>query len=355
MKKIFFSVLAIAALAACTKSEVQYDAPQEIGFAPAVKNITKAAMTAGTLLELNPDQQLGIWAFWNYNGSELLGSHTVEYLDNATFGKKDATLANGTEVTAWGGVGYAYPWPNNGTLRFAGYTKFTSDGTVSYSGVAGDTITFTDYTQANGFDLCWFKTTDPFNNRTTGTAIEVTLSHALTWLTFKVKGEGAAVGWKVNSIVLNNIASVGTGVCCGEGTGVAKWTCAPTAYTTNMPLLSTELPLTDSFVNIEGTTPKNDFVVIPQAIKDRGQEGAKTSATLTIYYSFPVGDPEVAENWKTDNKVVNLDLTANFDGNENEWKSGVHYTYNLTFTANEILVAPKYDGWHPIDQPVTVD
>ena len=42
MKKIFISLLAVAALAACTKSEVAYEAPAEIGFAPFTGNITKA-------------------------------------------------------------------------------------------------------------------------------------------------------------------------------------------------------------------------------------------------------------------------------------------------------------------------
>ena len=161
MKKIFISFVAIAALAACSKSEVAYDQTPEIAFAPAVENPTKAAMAAGTLLTNNPDQQLGIWAYWNYDGSNLLGSHTISYLNDATFGKK------GTG-TAWGGVGYVYPWPNSGTLRFAGYTKFTSAGTASYSGVSGNKITFADYTQANGFDLCWFGTTEAYNYRSSG-------------------------------------------------------------------------------------------------------------------------------------------------------------------------------------------
>lgn len=355
MKKTFILVLAIAAIAACTKSEVQYEAPGEIGFAPAVKNVTKAAMASGTLLVNNPYQQLGIWAYWNYNGTAILSTHTVSYLNDATFGKKDATLANGSSVTAWGGVDYAYPWPTNGTLRFAGYTKFTTSGSVSYSGVADDNITFTNYTQANGFDLCWFKTTDAYNNRTTGNAIEVTLSHALAWLTFKIKGQGT-VGWKINSIVLNDIASVGTGVCHGAGADAAQWTCS--VYNTDMTLLSSQLTLTGDFVDIENGA--KNFVVIPQTLNAGNQtENARTQHTLTINYSFPVGDPKVDANWKSDSRTVKLDLTSNHGDAtgavQNRWKSGVHYTYNLTFKANEILVAPSYDKWATSDQGVTVE
>ena len=351
MKKIFFSIVALAALAACTKSEVAYEASQEIGFAPAVKNVTKAAMASGTLLTNNPDQQLGIWAYWNYNGTAILGSHTVSYLNDATFGKKDATLANGTEVEAWGGVGFAYPWPTNGTLRFAGYTKPASAESVTYSGVADDNITFKNYSQTNGYDLCWFKTTTEYNNRTTGDAIEVTLSHALAWLTFNIKGQGT-VGWKINSIVLNDIASVGTGVCHGDGADAAQWTCSE--YNTDMPLLSSPLTLTDVFVDIENGA--KNFVVIPQTLNPGNQaDNVRTQHTLTINYSFPVGDPKVDANWKSDTRTVKLDLTANYGGTENEWKSGVHYTYNLTFKANEILVAPKYGDWATASQDITVE
>ncbi|MBR5835001.1 MAG: fimbrillin family protein [Bacteroidales bacterium] len=357
MKKIFFSIVALAALAACTKSEVAYEAPQEIGFAPTVKNVTKAAMT-GDLSTANPDQQLGIWAYWNYDGSALLTSHTVSYLNDATFGKKDATLANGSLVTAWGGVGYAYPWPTNGTLKFAGYTKPAAAESVTYSGVEDNEIIFTNYTQTAGYDLCWFETTEAYNNRTSGEAIPVTLSHALSWLTFKIQGQGTE-GWKINSIVLNDIASKGTGVCSGNGADAATWTC--TTYETDMTLRSTELVLTDEFVDIENDA--KNFLVIPQTLNAGGQDDAsRTQHTLTINYSFPVGDPDVSTNWKTDNITVKLDLASNYgdagtdeDPVENRWKSGVHYTYNLTFKTTEILVAPSYDGWEDVDQSVTVE
>ena len=42
MKKVLLSLVAVAAVAACTKSEVEYDAPAEIGFAPVPSNITRS-------------------------------------------------------------------------------------------------------------------------------------------------------------------------------------------------------------------------------------------------------------------------------------------------------------------------
>ena len=41
---------------------------------------------------------------------------------------------------------------------------------------------------------------------------------------------------------------------------------------------------------------------------------------------------------------MKLTLDAD-DASKNVWKPGYHYTYTLTFKANEILVAPKVTTW----------
>lgn len=358
MKKIFMTIVAVAAIAACSKTEVQYENSAEIGFAPAVKNVTKGAMT-GDMADANPAPKLGIWAYWNYKDGVRQSSHTERYLDNATFAKKTVQISNGSssqEITAWGGDGYAYPWPTNGTLMFAGYTIPSGQDenySVSYSSVSDNKLTFTNYKQTSGFDLCWFGATEAINNRTSGAAIPVTLHHALSWLKFTIKGEGTTVGWKINSIVLNDIASSGTGVCkmvnSTPAKPVAEWTC--NTYDTDVTLRSTVLELTADFVDIEtvSSTTSNDFLVIPQTINAGNQSGdVRTQHTLTINYSFPVG-----ANWKTDSKTVKLDLTT---GTDNEWKSGFKYTYHLTFKSNEILVSPSYGGWDTTTNPgVTIE
>ena len=61
MKRIVLTIMAVAALAACTKSEVQYELADEIGFAPFTGNITKASGMSGPLAN---NQELGIYASW---------------------------------------------------------------------------------------------------------------------------------------------------------------------------------------------------------------------------------------------------------------------------------------------------
>ena len=339
MKKIFMTLCAAAALVACSKTEVQYENPAEIGFAPAVMNVTKAAMGNGTLLALNPDQKLGIWAYWNYKDGVQQDGHSEVYLDDATFAKKTVTYSSG-EVTAWGGDGVAYPWPTNGTLIFAGYTKPSAEAdptvTARYNRTNRE-VTFENYTPKNGYDLCWFCDNGEYNYRTSNETIKPTLHHALSWLTFTVKGEGTTVGWKLNKIELDGVATTGTGVCNKDG--VADWSFGTDPYVGKLPLLSSELTLTNGAVDIENEA--KNILVLPQEINPDNQQGtARTQHTLKISYSYLVGSVE-----KTDTKVVNLDLNTANANIPNEWESGKHYTYNLTFKANEILVSPIYGQW----------
>ena len=340
MKKIFISLLAVAALTACTKSEVAYEAANEIGFAPAVKTITKAAMSG----ILPTTQDLGIWAYWNgVNGSvesngATFANYTDVFLANALFGNK-----NGNN---WGGKNEAYPWPTNGALVFAGYTVPSQNG-FSAEYVLGDNkMTFKNFTQsteiANTFDLCWFgRTPNSYNNRSTGTAVDVTLSHALTWISIKVKGDASTAPtaegskpWRVTKATLiqaNTVGTTGTCVFGNDGKAKATWT---SSTPEDMVIKSTSQNLTQSAAEYESTT--NGVVVIPQ-----------TPVKLEVEYEYPVGG-----TYKPGKSTINLTLTNHKDENGNtiansitEWASGVHYTYTLVFKANEILVAPTYGEW----------
>ena len=368
MKKIFFSVLAIAAMAACTKSEVQYETPGEIGFAPAVKNITKAAMAYGATL--STDNNLGVWAYWNgVNGtieetSATYGNYTDAYLAKAVF-------TNRSETVNWGGSSEPYYWPTNGALVFAGYNMPKTGAptvTAAYSGLGSDTMTFTDFTQSTDlsktFDLCWFgKTSRSYNNRSDGAAVSVTMSHALTWITIQVKGDETTTAtdkeWKVTKVTLKNVNTVGTtGTCKFEGNPVkptATWTSSTPADITVQETPATKegnvitgggTALTQEAVAYESTA--NGLVVIPQV-----------PVSLEIEYIYPV-----AGVYKEGKATVNLTLNGHKDENGNDigdakkiakWLSGTHYTYTLVFKANEILIAPSYGAWDSVNQGVTVE
>ena len=329
MKKIIISMMAVAALAACTKSEVQYETPGEIGFAPFTGNITKAEGKAGALAS---DQELGIYAFWDNDGTTGTVSdftaYNDNYLVNALF--KQKTVGG---VTAWGGADEAYPWPVNGALVFAGYTTpgdevLTTDTQVEYV-LGTNVMTFKNYANTNEFDLCWFgRTASSYNYRATGEAVPVELSHALTWITVKVYGEGTPVGnWNITSITLANVVASGTATCDGA-TKKATW--APATTEATKTIYSGTHTITDAPAELTNN------VIIPSL-----------PLQLTVNYSFAVQGQT-----KTDSKTVSLKLN---EDNTQAWESGVHYTYTLQFKGNEILVAPSYGDWVTSDQTVTVE
>lgn len=366
MKKIFMTIVAVAAIAACSKTEVQYENSAEIGFTPVAKNVTKAAKEGGTL---DTNDNLGVWAFWNYDQeNHVVTGETGAIGDENTYAGYQFTYLNGVEFvnktgTEWGGE-TAYPWPTNGALVFAGYAypkNQTISATYTLNGTSSDTadddvMTFTNYTQSletnSTYDLCWFGATASSYDRASG-VVPVTLSHALTWITFDVVGEAATASWYVTKLVLNDIKNVGTGTCVGTTTtttvdevttitpATATWVFAENAATSPMTIYnSTEgesipTPTTATPTTVE-TTPSGT-VIIPQK-----------PTTVTVEWKYTVGS-----NTITEQRILPLALSD--DEDLNIWKAGVHYTYTLTFKSNEIRISPVYSGWGTESQSVTVE
>ena len=329
MKKIFISFVALAAIAACSKTEVQYENSAEIGFAPVKGNVTKAEGFEGILPST---QELGVWAFWDKDGevdqditNENVSNYDDNYLVNALFANKQGT-------TSWGGSPVGYPWPISGSLIFAGYTTpgdtpLTIDTQVSYD-KASDVMTFTNYTNTE-FDLCWFgRTGKSYNYRAseTATAVTATLSHALTWVTVSVYGDGTPVNnWVITSMTLDDVNVSGTAECNGS-TKKATWD----DCTSNQVTIFSGNHTIQSAIEGKGTVLTNNVLIPTEDVQ------------LTFNYTFSVNGES-----KTDSKTVRL--------NTETWESGMHYTYTLVVKANEILVAPTYGEWGTSDNTVTVE
>ena len=102
MKKIFFSLVALAALAACSKSEIAYEQTGEIAFSPVAKSVTKsvAGYDYGSSDTYHNDGNDGkfdgvfptgvdLYVFANAQDEnaqgELISSWTSPYFKNALF------------------------------------------------------------------------------------------------------------------------------------------------------------------------------------------------------------------------------------------------------------------------------
>lgn len=327
MKKIFFTMVAIAAMAACTKSEVQYEQQQEIGFAPVTKKTTKSA-EADTEYNI----ALPMYIFANTYADGTPTSFTVPYFANAKFTNRENKI--------FGGADASYYWPNVKTLVFSGLSK---SGNVNIDNseteaVEGSVPVYSDnhivlegYAPGYGAneqgdnDLMWFSTTSPYAKQQN--AIEVTMKHACAWVTLNFKGDditGAAVNpWTITNVSFAGLSQSGN-VVLGE---TAAWT-IDTA--TPCEVFSGSEALTEQNKDFTKTYGNfKDLVVVPQAAQ-----------TLSVSYTYE-SDPNNHIEF-TETKVIPLTFGA-----DNIWNAGVHYTYNITITTSEILVEPKVAAWDP--------
>ena len=340
MKNYIHILTALTLLAvSCAKSEVNYEPSGQVTLAPVKGNVTKAAGKEGALAQ---DQDLNIYAFWTH---EVEGTEKTDYYINGDLFTYNQTYG------AWAGAEGSYPWPLNGELSFAGYTNpTTSSCTVGYDRVTNE-FSFTEYIN-DEFDFCWFGLTEGCNNKVDGAPVEVTLNHALTWITIKAYGEGTPVGrWIINSLTLEEAVTIGKAIGKG-GTGVTTWQVQP-LYEDNQSTVLLDDGINDYTLednlghriqepvmeeDTKTGTLLTDNIIIPQ-----------TPTNLIINYSYKVGTET-----RTDSKKVSLGL-----GKKNDedilWESGKHYTYTLIFKSNDIQVAPSFGTWDPKDQGITVE
>lgn len=353
MKKIIYIAFAALAIAACTKSEVEYDGNGgELALSPVSYLSTKAAITSNVFPESN---HIALFAYHNPGqvATENVTDYSVfaanQYLNNTEFYYNTTSPTDKVGTKAWSGLNSIYYWPITGSLVFAGYSLPTpaegqvaspSIGTASYD-LMSDVLEIDGYTQsastASTFDLLYFgRDGKSYNNRRTGTAVPVTFNHALSWITINVKGGAGALVpghvWKIESLTLKSVNTQGDFIFNGTPEGDEKtitWDLA--AATAPMTVFNedgyeegkTGQELTAEYVTIENVD--DGTVVIPQTPKQ---------LTVVISYKSPAND-DIEETFDVD-----LTLADNAT-----WEAGKHYVYNIEFSPTEIKVAPEVTVW----------
>lgn len=276
LRYIYILASAALLLAACTKTDVTYDAPSEIAFAPAAAVMTKAAYEGG---------DFNVFAYTEDG---------VPYFVNEVFTDADN---DGTYL----GKSTQY-WPNEKKLKFAGYTGAKKDVIV---GTGLSTMTITDYDQSAGGDLMWFFTeavSAPVGTDGEITSIAPQMHHACAKITIKVEGEkkegqvkGPCDDWLIENVDIANLYTSGK-VTFTSGSANPTWTLPATPPTTD-----TQLSFTAGATI--GSKPSVSTIVIPQPPK-----------TLSVTYNGKtVGD-------------ISLDYNSGA-----AWQAGYHYTYTLHF------------------------
>ena len=114
-------MMAVAALAACTKSEVQYEPAGEIAFAPVAKNVTKSvAGYEGETFDGVFPTNVNLYVFANAS-NDAGTAWDAPYFENAKFVYNESKDVNTAVKGAYAGDPTRY-WPNVKTLKFAGYS-----------------------------------------------------------------------------------------------------------------------------------------------------------------------------------------------------------------------------------------
>lgn len=333
MKKIFFSLVALAAIAACSKSEVEYEQGVAISFAPVAQNVTKSVAGVGTdgYDSTFPTTQ-DLYIFANAQEQDANGvlsqAWNTPYLVNAQFiaGRLDNGLYEGAE---------ACYWPNIKSLKFAGYSEACNTEALAFSQTpptmdfTNNKLVITGYVQNNANntgvgtnDLMWFPCDNNPYTKANGT-VPATMKHACSWITIKVVGDDVTGNnWKLHELKINGLYHTGTATC---GATEATWVVSGDASSEKVFENEGGVAIAEgTAVAMENVS--NNMVVIPQV-----------PTTLDVTYSF------TAQSGQTI-KEIKKDMTLKYDG-DNKWLSGKHYTYTITITATEILIAPTVEEW----------
>ena len=324
MKKIFFSILAIAAVVSCAKTEeVLNEVDSEIKLAPIATLQTKANVLAaieGT--EYPKAENFDVYGYWKNVGEGLTYTDGKPY-----FGDNGVEFVN--KGAYWGGA-KTYYWPKNGALRFAAYSPSSLDVTHSQE---GDTFSCA-YTQPSKTNETWdflvAPTSKSYTAMTATENVSIVFEHALSWITLKVKAEDATAAdvFTVKSVTINNVnttADFKAAMLDKDMVDYESWSNwgAPTGY----KVYSDDEQIVTSEPTVIETVPAGTLV-IPQ----------KTTSVTVVF-------DQAGINGAADMEDMELTLSLALNKQDEPWRPGYHYIYTLTFGLDEILINPSVDTW----------
>ena len=327
MKKFFFTLLAVAAIASCAKTEDAYTEGQnEIKMSPVTSYVTKTVYNAIDGVKYPTAEEFGVWAYWDGDAT----NPNKVYLDNKVFANSGIY---------WAGKNDTYYWPKNGNLRFSCYSPASVEGVSHYP----DTDTFVvDYEQSSNtaktIDFMLSPITVPYNAHTAAENVAVVFDHTLAWITLKVKAANAdaAKAFTIHDLIINDVLTKGTLFTdMTDGVQYDEWknANAPAAYDvvkTKDINLSTIARVAEDVIN--GT------VVIPQV-----------PTTLTINFTQNEMKEDGGETATPELTQQTLTIPLELDNeDDNKWHPGKHYIYTIVFDLDEIVINPSVADWEDV-------
>lgn len=328
MKKIFFVLAAVAALASCSKSEVAYDeVNEEIGFAPVIENMTKAMVPDNKFPQ---SEKINLWAYykpvaagkavdeWRADASDV-----QLYLNHKTFAYDSAK-------NLWSGDGHEYYWPKNGSLVFVGYHPETLSSHASHD-YATNTMHFEDIamSRVNASSTVYTEDFMYFNMTPScaSGAVEANFKHALSWISVLLIKDGETsdkATITVNKVNFTNVVSGGDADVISAAD--IAWDANGAAVTVEI-LEGTPVILEKDNTTVEPYEP----LFIPQTMTGK----------LVIEYEIKSTDGSKFTEVKEINLMGMMGTENSTTSELYSWAPGKHYTYTITIGTSEILVNPR--------------
>lgn len=343
MKKVFLIAAAVVAFAACSKNEVLPSSSinNEISFNVAPR--TKAAPETFDIHNV-----FASWAYYLPKGSSW---------DTPAAGVTPQEYIKGRTISYVGGVwkedGKTYYWPKDGgSLTFFAYSlnrdnltltggdsHFTCDAVTGISGAIDlKANKNTDFMVA---DIAKDQTTNGSLNSING--VPTLFKHKLSKVACTVKkaADYQNVTFELKGIEFLSVSHYATyGQFVNDGAGTIKETISPSGTKDKQVYTSATQEITST-----ATAVANEDVVIyiPQTFAD---ETAKIKVTYTITTTVEGSTTPVVQTVEREYPIKNQFA---------EWEMGKRYTFNLTFSLDEILWAPAVEPWVDVTSGTTVD
>lgn len=359
-KNLFLAALAGVALVGCAKNEVAQvtdDSQREITFTtPVLALNTKADnIINGNVFPKTSD--FSVFAYYSEGDFKDDNATISKYMDNVKV--VNGTYNNSTpgEEGGWHAEN-AYYWPKNtnSKLTFDAYyptaldfTSTASNGLALNDYVAPTTAdTQNDVLFADrAYNKTYSDQTNDLNPNYDG--VDIKFNHAMSVVHINVVAADAAAASaiKVKSICLHNISLNGSfsQTLASDWTSVTLSQWAVTYSTLNDYYAKTAAADFASAEAISTTPAKygDEMIVLPQAFDT-------SNATIEVVYYIQNGGstgPVVEQNYTFELKGTNH-VNAGTSAQIDKWEMGKRYTYNITFSVNEIFLAPSVGAWDEI-------
>ena len=330
MKKVFYSLLALAAITSCAKtSEVQSEGI-EIKLAPITKMQTKANFHGAVDGNAYPTaENFDVYAYWKDIEAGQMFTDGLIYFQSNDAQNSGAEFKNKGEY--WGGV-ETYFWPKVGSLRFAAYSP--SHLNVAHS-LAEDTYSISNFVQPTEtnktFDFLVAPTTPSYSMMTEAEKVTLDFKHALSWITLKVKAADAyaAKAFEIKKVTINKIKNTANFTAkMGDGIQYESW--SGQSGSESIVVFEGSQMVTETLTDIENNA--RGTVIIPQNTTD-----------VTIEFV------QHGINGTTTLPTTSLTLKLDLQPQGTPWVPGKHYNYKLIFSLKEILIKPTVSDWTEVD------